>query len=538
MVSTALTDTPVWQKLKERAAVMKAPQKHLKHLVDEPGRREKYCISGAQVLLDYCFQRVDGKTMTLLWELAEERRLKERFAQMVRGEKVNFTEGRAAVHTAARDFSKTPIIIDNEDIKTELHRVHKQTEAFSRALHRGKIAGSTGKPFRHVVVIGIGGSYLGTEFVSEALAAHADKGIRIHYLSNVDIGNFGKIVSEIEPESTLWIIISKSFTTPETAANANQAKEFMVEKGLDPDGHFVTVTSKGSPGDRGSAAGLGAFHMFDAIGGRYSVTSAVGGVPLSIYLGYNKFEAFLNGAHEMDVHTQNAPIPENLPLVAALLSVWNNDFLGYPAQAVIPYSTALRKLPAHVQQLNMESNGKSACETGGFAGVETGTIVFGEPGTNAQHSFFQLAHQGRAFPIDFIGVLEPSYPHYTARSKGVTNHQELWANLIAQAKALAVGKDHADPNRHFPGNRPCSIITLKRLNPEDVGRLLAFYEARTVYESFLWGINAFDQFGVELGKTLAAQIRQVMERRNKDAAYVFPEADPHTACYLKLLFDK
>jgi glucose-6-phosphate isomerase len=276
--------------------------------------------------------------------------------------------------------------------------------------------------------------------------------------------------------------------------------------------------------------------MFDFIGGRYSVTSAVGGVPLSLYLGYERFEAFLQGAQRMDRHAAESPASENIPLIAALISIWNNNFLGYPAQGIIPYADPLSKLAPHIQQLNMESNGKSATAEGTPLETATGPIVFGEPGTNAQHSFFQLAHQGRPFPIDFIGVRTPQYPQYRQLSKGVTNHQELWANLISQPMALAVGKESRDPARAFPGNRPSTTIVLPDLSPESVGMLLSFYEAKTVFEAFIWGINPFDQFGVELGKTLASGIRKEMALKNRNAGHGFDALDPISRFYLERLF--
>jgi glucose-6-phosphate isomerase len=387
-----------------------------------------------------------------------------------------------------------------------------------------------------MVVIGIGGSYLGTEFVAAALKHLADKKIRIYFLSNVDIHNFGEIAASVDPEKTLWIVISKSYTTSETSANTNQAYQFMKEKGLDPAKHFVTVTSKGSPGDDPSNPVIASFHMFDFIGGRYSVTSAVGGVPLSLYLGYDIFEQFLKGAEEMDRHARETPPEKNLPLVAALISIWNNNFLHYPAQAIIPYASPLSKLAPHIQQLNMESCGKSVTESGEPLDVPAGTIIFGEPGTNAQHSFFQLAHQGRPFPVDFIGVIRPYYEEYGFRSKGVTNHQELWANLIAQPAALASGKDDTNRAKNFAGNRPSSTILLDDLSPENIGRLLSFYEAKAVYEAFIWGINPFDQFGVELGKTIASGVRKKMAEKNNNPGYSFEDADPITKFYLEKLF--
>jgi glucose-6-phosphate isomerase len=385
--------------------------------------------------------------------------------------------------------------------------------------------------------VGIGGSYLGTAFVARALEALADKDIALYFLANVDIHNFGSIWSRIEPQRTLWIIISKSYTTAETMANEDLIRRYMHDEGLDPTKQIVTVTSKGSPGDQDANQGLAAFHMFDFIGGRYSVTSAVGGVPLSLYLGYDRFERFLKGAEEMDRHALAAAPAENLPLIAALLSVWNTSFLGYPQTAIIPYASPLSKLAPHVQQLNMESNGKSVDAAGRFLAEPAGTVIFGEPGTNAQHSFFQLAHQGKAFPVDFIGVLNPQYQIDEGRYKGVTHQQELWANMLAQATALAIGRNNESSAKSFSGNRPSSSIVLENLEPENVGRLLAFYEARTIYEAFIWGINPFDQFGVELGKQTAGKLRSEMASRNQNAGHDFAGVDPINRHYLRMLFD-
>lgn len=536
MPSERIDETPLWKNLKQHATEMQHPEKHLKNLLNEQDRLKNFSLNGADIFFDFSRQRVDETAMDLLFQLSSTRKIKQAFHSMINGEKVNRTENRAALHTASRSFSNEPVLIDGKDVMHDIKRVRDEIKVFSSKVLEGEIKGSTGKPFEHLVVIGIGGSYLGPEFVSSALEVYAPGKIKIHYLANVDIHNFGQITSRINPETTLWIVISKSYTTSETMANANQARIFMQDKGLDPSKHFITVTSKGSPGDDPSAPILDSFHMFDFIGGRYSVTSAVGGVPLSLYLGYDIFEHFLKGANEMDQHANNAPEKENLPLIAALLSIWNNNFLGYHTQGIIPYATPLRKLAPHIQQLNMESNGKSVQMNGDSLNIDTGQIIFGEPGTNAQHSFFQLAHQGRPFPIDFIGVVTPQYMQYQNKSKGVTNHQELWANLISQPMALAIGKNSKDRARYFSGNRPSSTILLNDLSPENVGRLLAFYEAKTVFEAFIWGINPFDQFGVELGKTMASGIRNEIKTKNENENHNFKEYDSISRFYLDTLF--
>ena len=528
----------IHKELKKQARLMALPENHLKHLVAEPDRLEQFSVDAASLFYDFSRHRVTPTVMGLLKELAVQCQLQLKFTKMISGENVNRTEDRAALHTASRQFSDDPVYVDGQDVFPDILEQRRQMRAFSDQVRSGRICGATDKPFEHIVVVGIGGSYLGTEFVSTALSAYADSRFKLHYLANVDIHNFGHVVRNINAETTLWVVVSKSYTTTETLANANIAKKYVEEQGLDPKRHFVAVTAKGSPGDDANAEILKSFHMYDFIGGRYSVTSAVGGVPLSLYLGYDKFERFLKGAEDMDIHAQTAPVDRNGPLIAALISVWNNNFLGYSAQGIIPYATPLAKLAPHIQQLNMESNGKSVTAEGEYLSSDTGPIIFGEPGTNAQHSFFQLAHQGRPFPIDFIGVVHPHYTQYTTTYKSVTNHQELWANLISQPRALAIGKEDADAARSFSGNRPSATLVIKNLSPENVGRLLAFYEARTVFEAFVWGINPFDQFGVELGKTMASDVRAEMAIKNDNLQYNFNKSDPISSYYLNMLFEK
>jgi glucose-6-phosphate isomerase len=512
--------------------MMGQSKNHLKYLLQDQQRLTACSLAGGGLFYDYSRQRVVPDTLALLYNLAAGQKVKTRFNEMITGGIVNPTEGRAALHTACRRFDDQSVLVKGHDVMPEIRAIREAVRRFCENVHTETVMGSTGKRFAHVVVVGIGGSYLGPEFVAKALQNSADKGIQLHFLSNVDIDNFGAVVSAIDPETTLWVVISKSYTTVETLANAKQAARFMRDKGLDPMQHLVTVTAKGSPGDDPNNPALASFNMFDFIGGRYSVSSAVGAVPLSLYLGYDCFERFLKGAEEMDRHASSATAETNVPLTAALISIWNYNFLGYCAHAIIPYSSVLSRLVAHIQQLSMESNGKSVTAAGVPLEVAAGVPIFGEPGTNAQHSFFQLAHQGRSFPIDFIGALRPQYDTFDLRSRGVTNHEELWANLISQPKALAIGKDDKNAARRFDGNRPSSTIVLADLSPESIGRLLAFYEHRTVLEAFLLGINPFDQFGVELGKTMAGGIRnQIVDSEPAGTA----DDDPIAGFYLDML---
>ncbi|MCP3943141.1 MAG: glucose-6-phosphate isomerase [Desulfobacteraceae bacterium] len=526
----------VFKKLTQKATDFGTKPYHLKELIQQPDRFSDFSLKTQNFFLDFSRQRIDQEVFEELILLAEETKACQSFSDMTTGKIVNTTEKRAALHTGARNFSDNPLKIGDLDVNSEINRVNREIKAFSSDVHQGKIKGSTGKAFTQAVVIGIGGSYLGCEFAFEALRQTMDPKIMIHFLPNVDIDNFNSVIKKIDPETCLWIVISKSYTTTETMANLAQAQLFLDTHGLSCKDHLVTVTAQKSPGDNPSNPVLAAFHMFDFIGGRFSVTSAVGGVPLSLAFGFDYFERFLKGCHAMDTHALSAPQSQNIPLVAALISIWNTFFLNYSAMAVIPYSSGLSKLPAHVQQLYMESLGKQTSSDGQFLTRPAGTIIFGEPGTNAQHSFFQLAHQGPAFPIEFIGIVNPAYDGESAKSKGVTNHQELWANMIAQSLGLAIGKEDKIPAKYFPGNRPSSLILIHDLTPESIGNLLSFYEARTVFEGFILGINSFDQFGVELGKVMATDIRKEIELKNQTPDHGFDHLEETKKFYLETLF--
>ena len=525
-----------YQNLTDLSKSFKDKNRHLKNLVKNRNRFKNFSIQINGFSYDFSKQRMDKPILKELFKLAGQARAKDSFSQMVSGKIVNATENRPALHTATRDFTQGKILLNDMDVIFEINKVNKQIKNFIEKIHNKKLKGTTGKSFTDAVVIGIGGSYLGCEFVYTALKHGIEPIINLHFLPNVDIDNFGQIIKTIDPETCLWIIISKSYTTVETMANLNQALLFLKNKNLDPAKHFVTITSKGSPGDDPSGSGLGSFNMFDFIGGRYSVTSAVGGLPLSLAFGFDNFHRFLKGCHTMDLHALNSPEENNIPLTAALVNIWNSNFLDYPALAIIPYCSALSRLCPHVQQLYMESLGKGVTIDGKITNHKTGVIIFGEPGTNAQHSFFQLAHQGSPFPIEFIGVVTPVYNKTQAISKGVYNHQELWANMIAQAKGLAMGKNDDNKAKNFTGNRPSSTIIINDLTPESIGMLLAFYEARTVYEGFILGLNPFDQFGVELGKVLATDIRDQITKKNIDLTHDFNSLDTATKFYLDILF--
>ncbi len=536
MNTTLLTSHDTYKKLSNLRKNIQCDEYHLKHLIAHENRLENFSLKANNFFFDFSKQRITKEILDNLIYLAKERGAKKLFNDMATGKTINLTENRAVLHTATRDFSNSQDYYDDPEIIPQLKGVNKKIKTFTEDLHRGKIKGGLNKPFTDAVIIGIGGSYLGCEFAYTALKQRVSPIVNLHFLPNVDIDNFGDVIKSIDPETCLWIVISKSYTTTETMANLSQALMYMKNNNIDPNKQLVTITAKGSPGDDPKSLGLESFHMFDSIGGRYSVTSAVGGLPLSLAFGYDTFEQFLAGCHIMDQHALNEPESDNIPLVSALVSIWNSNFLDYPAQAIIPYCSALSKLAPHIQQLYMESIGKGVTKEGENIDYPSGVVIFGEPGTNAQHSFFQFAHQGPAFPIEFIGVINPVYNGDQTKSKGVYNHQELWANMIAQGKALAIGKEDNNSAKCFTGNRPSSTILINELTPESIGMLLSFYEARTVFEGFILGINPFDQYGVELGKILASDIRAEFKQKNEDENYEFDSQDSATQFYMETLY--
>lgn len=514
------------QRLKNHKEKMDLPLNHLKYLSKADNRLSCFSIKGCGLFYDFSRQRVDSEIIKNLTDLAVQSGLREKFSSMRRGGKLNRTEKRAALHTTMR--SNKPLLAD-DGVLSEIKSVKDEIKVFSEDFRSGKIKGTTGKPIDSIVVVGIGGSLLGTKFVFSALSGLVEKVIDTRFLGGVDIDNLSNILDETDPEKTLWIIISKSFTTVETLSNFNRIDHFLKEKGLLSSDHIVTVSNN----PKAEENTLKSFPMLESVGGRYSVTSVVGGLPLSIGLGFDIYSEFLKGASSMDDHAENANEYENLPLVSALISHWNNQYLDYNTVGVIPYSAKLKEIIPHLMQLSMESNGKSVDTEGNKLTARSGTILFGDQGTDAQHSFFQLAHQGQPFPVEFIGVVKPYYEEEHLY-RGVTTHQELWANMISQAKALAEGKESDDSYRNFDGNRPSSIILIDSVTPLNIGKLLSFFEAKTVFEAFLLNTNPFDQFGVELGKTNANSIRASIADRNegKNAE----KSDDITEFYLDTLF--
>lgn len=458
----------------------------------------------------YAAQRVDAAVLTALQEFAEERRLVERFREMRGGAVVNRIDGwesenRQVLHTSCRDlFSSAPREpISAGQARDELARL----EDFLAEL-------DSRKAFTTLVNVGIGGSDLGPRAVYEALKAYNVEGRSVRFIANVDPDDAAQVLNSIDPARTLVAVVSKSGSTLETRTNEQLVRQRFIDAGLDPARHFIAVTGAGSPMDDPDRY-LRSFHMYDYIGGRYSVTSMVGCVSLGFALGMDQLKQFLRGAAEMDDACETPRAADNMALLLALLGIWNHNFLGYPTLAVLPYSQGLHRFTAHLQQCDMESNGKSITADGLDVTIKTGPVVWGEPGTNGQHAFYQLLHQGTEIvPAEFIGFLDSQYSDDMEVDR-TTSQQKLLANLLAQVVALATGRDHVNPNKRFGGNRPSSLVIGPRLDPLVMGRLLALYEAKIVYQGFCWNINSFDQEGVELGKVLAERFLEHMAGRKK-----------------------
>jgi len=479
-------------------------------------RVAKYICRSHSFSLHYAGQRVDDSVLDCFQDLADECRLVEQFAGMRKGAVMNRiigfeSENRRVLHTACRDlFMESPREpVATRQAKKEIEKVR----VFLEDLESGKLTNESGEAFTTFLHIGIGGSDLGPRCVFEALRSFGVKGRDVHFISNVDPDDAAAVLSRIDLARTLVCIVSKSGTTLETLANETLVRKALSEKGLDPALHCLAVTGEGSPMDDPGNY-LRSFYMYDYIGGRYSSTSMVGIVMLGFYLGFEQVMGFLQGASKMDYEAENQKILENMPLLLAMLGIWNHNFLGFPTLAVLPYSQALHRFPAHLQQCDMESNGKSVTRNGEDVSYKTGPIVWGEPGTNGQHAFYQLLHQGTEIvPVEFIGFRRSQYG-IDMEIDGTSLQLKLLANLQAQSLALATGQKSDNPNRRFPGNRPNSILLADRLTPETMGMLLALYEAKIVFQGFLWNINSFDQEGVQLGKALAGRFLGYMKGKS------------------------
>ncbi|MDW7772899.1 MAG: glucose-6-phosphate isomerase [Desulfobulbaceae bacterium] len=453
----------------------------------------------------YAMQRLDERVVETLQELADETGLIDKFLAMKKGEKLNRIEGyesenRRVLHTACRDiFSSSPLNLEaTSQAQQQLARLRR----FLEDIEQGKIVNHRGETFTTVIQIGIGGSDLGPRALCHALQRYRVPGRSAGFISNVDPDDTARVLAGVDLSRTIFNVVSKSGTTLETLTNQKLVRTFLEQAGLEPRRHMTAVTGAGSPMDDPEKY-LAAFHMYDYIGGRYSVTSMVGGVVLGFALGYDTFVDILHGAHTIDIAAEERNIRKNVVLLMAMIGIWNRNFLGHDTLAILPYSQALERFPAHLQQCDMESNGKSVSRNGNKVSWQTGPIVWGEPGTNGQHAFYQLLHQGTTtVPIDFIGFRQSQYGH-DIQEHGTSSQEKLVVNMLAQALALAQGKEDENPNRRFPGNRPNSILIADRLTPQTMGQLLALYENKIVLQGFCWNINSFDQEGVQLGKVLA-----------------------------------
>jgi glucose-6-phosphate isomerase len=485
-----------------------------------PERLEGYRASACGYDLLYATQRVDDRVLDGLQALADEAGLVEQFLAMKSGAVMNRiighdSENRQVLHTACRDvFSDTPLA---PEASAQAGQQLEKLRVFLAELDSGAITNAAGKPFTTMVQVGIGGSDLGPRALCLALEAFARRGRRARFIANVDPDDAAGVLQDLDLSTCLFNVVSKSGTTLETLTNEELVRRALADAGLDPARHMVAVTGAGSPMDDPNKY-LASFHMFDYIGGRYSATSMVGGVTLGFVLGHDRFVEILRGAHDMDRAAEEPDIRRNLPLLMALLGIWNHNFLGHATVAVLPYSQALLRFPAHLQQCDMESNGKSVTRFGAPVAWQTGPVVWGEPGTNGQHAFYQLLHQGTEIvPVEFIGFRRSQHER-DITVNGTTSQQKLVANMLAQALALAMGHREENPNKCFAGNRPGSILIADRLTPHAMGALLALYENRIAFQGFCWNINSFDQEGVQLGKRLAGRILVRMAGRDSATA--------------------
>lgn len=510
------TSTPAWGRLVSLQE--KYQQLTIKSLFEKAERFERYSLQLEDVLVDYSKNRINGEIFSALMDLARETELHQAIESMFSGEAINQTENRAVLHTALRNRSNHPVYVDKKDVMPEINAVLAQMKGFADQIHGGKWLGFTGKPIKSLVNIGIGGSDLGPVMVTEALKPFQNPELEIFFVSNVDGTHIAETLKKVDPETTLFFIASKTFTTQETMTNAHTARAWFLEKAKDESAvakHFVALSTNAKAV---SAFGIDTNNMFafwDWVGGRYSLWSAIG-LPIACVIGFENFEKLLDGAYSMDEHFRHSTFERNIPVVLAMIGIWNTNFLGAASEAILPYDQYLHRFAAYFQQGNMESNGKYVTRTGDKVNYSTGPIIWGEPGTNGQHAFYQLIHQGtHLIPCDFIA---PANSHNPIGD----HHQKLLSNFFAQTEALMKGKsleevkeemkkagksdaeiEHIAPHRVFEGNRPTNSILVKKITPYTLGQLIAMYEHKIFVQGVIWNIFSFDQWGVELGKVLA-----------------------------------
>lgn len=516
----SLTQRSAWQGLVQHAREMQ--QVHLRELFRQDVERfQRFSATCEDIFLDYSKNLVTAETMAKLFELAREVQVPAWTERMFNGEKINVTENRAVLHVALRNRSNTPIIVDGKDVMPEVNAVLAHMRAFSESVRSGKWKGYTGKSITDVVNIGIGGSDLGPVMVTEALKPYGKPGLQVHFVSNVDGTHLAETLKRLDPASTLFIVASKTFTTQETLVNAQAAKAWLLQAMGDETAvarHFVALSTNGVEVARFGIDTQNMFAFWDWVGGRYSLWSAIG-LSIALYIGMDNFEALLSGAHAVDQHFRSAPLEQNLPVVMALLGIWYNNFFGAQTHAVLAYDQYLHRFAAYLQQADMESNGKRVTRDGEVVDYSTGPVLWGEPGTNGQHAFYQLIHQGtKLIPCDFIATMASHNPLGQ-------QHEILLSNFFAQTEALMKGKTAEEaraelqsqgvsgealerlvPHKVFPGNKPTNSILVPQLTPRTLGMLIALYEHKIFVQGIIWNINSFDQWGVELGKQLAKAI--------------------------------
>ena len=520
----ALTTLPVWQKLCQHQKSMVSI--HMRDLfATDKNRFDKYSLKLDDILFDFSKHRINDETLPLLTQLAREANIEGWRDRMFAGEKINITENRAVLHTALRNRSNTPVYVDGHDVMPDVNAVLAQMRAFSTKVRNGEWTGFTGKRITDIVNIGIGGSDLGPVMVCDALKPYASPELQVHFVSNIDGAHLMRALEKCNPETTLFIVASKTFTTQETMTNATSARTWFLASAIDNAyvaKHFVALSTNAKAVQDFGIDINNMFAFWDWVGGRYSLWSAIG-LSIALYVGMDHFEALLTGAHEMDNHFKSAPLEQNIPVIMALIGIWYNNFFHVDTNAILPYDQGMARFPAYLQQADMESNGKFICRDGKRIQYKTGPVIWGEAGTNGQHAFYQLIHQGtQIVPCDF---LMPVHSHYAIGKHGYAHHKILLANFLAQTQALMLGKTRDEaraelekqgltgealeqllPHKVFEGNRPSTSILFDQVTPNTLGKLIALYEHKIFVQGMIWDINSYDQWGVEYGKQIAQEI--------------------------------
>ena len=529
----ALTTLPVWQKLCLHQKAIVAT--HMRDLfANDPSRFDKYSLKFTDILFDFSKHRINDETLPLLMQLAREANIENWRDRMFAGEKINITENRAVLHTALRNRSNTPVFVDGKDVMPEVNAVLAQMRQFSEKVRNGTWLGYTGKRITDIVNIGIGGSDLGPVMVCDALKPYASPELNVHFVSNIDGAHLIRALEKCNPETTLFIVASKTFTTQETMTNATSARTWFLaaaHENAHVAKHFVALSTNAKAVQEFGIDIDNMFAFWDWVGGRYSLWSAIG-LSIALYVGMDNFEELLSGAHEMDNHFKTAPLEKNMPIIMALIGIWYNNFFHVDTEAILPYDQGMARFPAYLQQADMESNGKFICRDGKRIQYKTGPVIWGEAGTNGQHAFYQLIHQGtQIVPCDF---LMPVHSHYAIGKHGYAHHKILLANFLAQTQALMLGKtrdqaraelekqglsgdalENLLPHKVFEGNRPSTSIMFDKVTPGTLGKLIALYEHKIFVQGMIWDINSFDQWGVEYGKQIAQEILPLLTNEDK-----------------------